>query len=101
MARGNKYKCLACGEEFSYCPKCAITKPTYNFENFCSEAHAKIFTILSKHGCHVTTAEETLEALKSYDTTGLTEEIQAHINSLLPPKKAKAKKEVEETPTQE
>ena len=101
MARGNKYKCLACGKEFSYCPKCVITKPSYDAENFCSEAHDDIFRILSKHGCHVATAEETLEALKSYDTTGLTAEIQAHIDSLLPSKKAKATKEVEETPTQE
>ena len=101
MARGNTYKCLTCGEEYKFCVKCQLTEPTYDATNFCSKSHAKIFEILSKHGCGLATAEETLEALKPYDTTGLTEEIQAHINSLLPNKRAKVKEEVEETPTQE
>jgi hypothetical protein len=70
---------------------------------FCSEACLDIFAILSKHGCNLASAEETLAALKDYDTTGLSESIQAHINSLSPVKKVKAKKEVEtdETSTQE
>lgn len=101
MARGNTYKCVVCGKEHQFCPKCQIVLPNYEYERYCGKAHADIFNILSKHGCGIATAEETLEALKSYDTTGLTAEIQAHIDSLLPPKKAKATKEVEETPTQE
>ena len=93
MARGNTYTCLCCGKEYNYCPKCAVIKPVYDAENFCSKAHADIFAILSKHGCNLATAEETLEVLNGYDTTNLTENIQAHINSLSP-KKVKARKEV-------
>lgn len=101
MARGNTYTCTTCGTTYNYCPKCAITKPNYDAERYCSKAHADIFTILSKHGCGLATAEETLEGLKDYNTTGLSENIQAHINSLVP-NKAKARREVErDEPTQE
>lgn len=93
MARGNTYTCVACGKSYNYCPKCAITKPSYDAERYCSQEHAAIFGILSKHGCSLATAEETLVALADYDTTGLNEGIQAHIDSLTP-KKAKARKEV-------
>lgn len=93
MARGNTYRCCVCNEEYNFCPKCSIVKPNYDYERYCSKAHADIFTILSKHGCGLATAEETLEALKNYDTTGLSENIQAHIDLLLP-KKAKTRKEV-------
>ena len=101
MARGYRYTCKSCGVEYEYCPKCAIRKPNYEAELYCSKAHADIFAILSKNGCHLATAEETLEALKDYDTSNLNESIQAHINSLMP-KKAKARREVEhDEPTQE
>lgn len=100
MAKGNTYRCLCCGIEYIYCPKCSLTRPTYDAENFCSRKHSEIFDILSKHGCGLATAEDTLIALADYDTTGLSESIQAHMNSLKPEKKAKAQKEVE-TPTQE
>lgn len=90
--KGNTYICASCASEFTYCPKCAVTAPTYDAERFCSRAHAEIFEILSKHGCHLATVEETLAALKDYDTTGLTESIQAHIDSLQP--KTEVKKEV-------
>ena len=101
MARGNIYTCATCGTSYEFCLKCAIVKPNYDAERYCSKAHADIFEILSKHGCNLATAEETLEALKDYDKTNLSEDIQAHINSLMP-KKAKARKEVEhDEPTQE
>lgn len=93
MARGNKYTCATCGKVYDYCPKCAITKPSFDAERYCSKEHSDIFEILSKHGCGLATAEETLEMLKDYDTTNLAESIQAHIDSLAP-KKAKARKEV-------
>ena len=83
MARGNTYKCVVCGKEHTFCPKCQIVLPDYDYERYCSKAHADIFNILSKHGCNLATAEETLEALKDYDLAGLTEGIQAHIDSLL------------------
>lgn len=102
MARGNIYKCVVCGNEHQFCPKCQIVKPSYDYERYCSKEHADIFNILSKHGCNLATAEETLEALKDYDTTNLSEDIQAHINALSP-KKAKVRKEVvlDGEPTQE
>ena len=96
MARGNTYTCATCGKEYEYCPKCQITKPSYDAERYCCKNHADIFAILSKHGCHLATAEETLAALKDYDTTGLTESIQAHIDSLQP-KKAEVEVKVDET----
>lgn len=82
MAKGNTYKCVVCGQSFQFCPKCAITKPSYDAERYCCKNHADIFAILSKHGCHLATAEETLEALSHYDTDGLTESIAKHIESL-------------------
>lgn len=98
MARGNIYTCKTCGTSYNYCPKCVIVKPNFLAEEFCSQAHADIFAILSKHGCGLATAEETLEALESYDTTGLTEGITRHIESL----DREMKREVEhDEPTQE
>lgn len=104
MAKGNTYKCVVCGQSFQFCPKCQITKPSYDAERYCCKKHADIFAILSRHGCHLATAEETLEALKNYDLTGLNESIQAHIKSLQPKTEAKtdetkveSKKEVETT----
>lgn len=96
MARGNTYTCATCGKEYTYCPKCAITEPSYDAERYCCKNHADIFAILSKHGCHLATEEETLAALKDYDTTGLTESIQAHIDSLQP-KKAEVEVKADET----
>ncbi len=86
MARGNTYTCVTCGTSYEFCPKCVIIKPNYDAERYCSKAHADIFNILSKHGCGLATAEETLDALADYDTTGLAENIQTHINSLAPEK---------------
>lgn len=96
MARGNKYTCATCGKEFEYCPKCAIIKPSYDAERYCSRDHAEIFAILSKHGCHLATDEETLKALNDYDITGLSESIQVHINSLQPIVEVKSEVKAEE-----
>lgn len=101
MARGNKYTCATCGTSFEHCPSCALTKPSYDATRYCCKNHSEIFSILSKHGCHKATAEETLVALKSYNTSGLSESIQAHINSLQPVKveaPVEAEKEVEVAP---
>ena len=98
MARGNIYKCVVCGQEYQFCPKCQIVRPNYDYMRYCSNGHANIFAILSKHGCGLATAEETLEALEPYDTTGLAEGIANHIESLI----QETKREVEpEDPTQE
>ena len=98
MARYNEHKCFTCGKTFDYCSRCAITPVRYKEEGFCSENCSDIFNILSKHGCCLVTAEETLEALLPYDTTNLMEGITKHIESL----KEEIKREVEhDEPTQE
>lgn len=86
MGQHNEHTCLVCGKNFYYCRSCVIEPVKHFAEGFCSKTCADIFAILSKHGCHLATAEETLESLKSYDLTGLTESIQAHIDSLQPKK---------------
>ena len=98
MARGNIYTCVTCGTSYEYCPKCAVVKPNYDAGRYCSRAHANIFAILSKHGCGLATAEETLESLLPYDIANLVENIAKHIDSL----NEEIKREVEhDEPTQE
>ena len=80
--RYNEHECLVCGKTFEYCRSCRIEPIKHLAEGFCSENCADIFNILSKHGCHIATAEETLESLRDYDTTNVTDNIQAHIDSL-------------------
>lgn len=93
MARGNKYTCKTCGTSYEYCPKCAVTRPNYDAEKFCSKAHDDVFAILSKHGCNLITAEETLAELKAYniDEIKFTKEIAAHIKRIKSEAKASSK----------
>lgn len=95
MARYNEHKCMTCGETFEYCRRCAITPVVYKAEGFCSEKCSNIFAILSKHGCNLISAEETLKELAAYnlDETTLNEGMISHIESL----KSEAGVEVEET----
>lgn len=94
MARGNKYVCKCCNEEYIYCPKCAITAPSYDAERYCCKEHSDIFAILSKHGCKLATAEETLEALNKYnlELEKLSSSIREHIEAV----KAEAKPAITE-----
>lgn len=104
MAKGNTYKCVCCGLSYKYCPTCSTVNLGYSQSRFCCKKHAEIFNILSKHGCNLATAEETLEALKDYDLTGLIGSVANHIEALKPKKKrVKVVKEVqvEESETQE
>ena len=84
MANYNEHKCLACGQIFDYCRRCAITPVIYKAEGFCSEKCSHIFNILSKHGCNLATADETLAELAVYnlDKITLTEDILAHIENI-------------------
>lgn len=93
MARGNKYTCKTCGTSYEYCPKCAVTRPNYDAEKFCSKAHDDVFAILSKHGCNLITAEETLTELKAYniDEIKFTKEISMHIKRIKSEAKAASK----------
>lgn len=100
MINYHEYKCFTCGKIFEYCRRCVINPIVYKEEGFCSEKCSDIFNILSKHGCGLATAEDTLEALAPYDFNDLSESIQKHMNSLKPAKKVKAQKEVED-PIQE
>lgn len=95
MANYNEHQCFTCGRIFEYCRRCVITPVIYKAEGFCSEECSHVFNTLSKHGCGLATAEETLDALKGYNTTNLLESIVEHMNSLKPTKKVKAQKEVE------
>ena len=98
MAHRYIYKCTTCGTSYDFCSKCELVKHNFDKTMFCSKEHSDIFAILSKHGCGLATAEETLEVLESYDTTNVTEGIAKHIESL----KEETKREVEhDEPTQE
>ena len=86
--------CKTCGTSYSFCSHCQVVKPDYDAENFCSKEHTEIFAILSKHGCNLITADETLKKLSAYnfDETTFTESIQAHIDTI----KAEATAKTEE-----
>ena len=92
--RYNEHTCLVCGKTFEYCRSCRIEPVKHLAEGFCSETCADIFNILSKHGCNLATAEETLAALANYDVANVTEGIKSHIDSLQP-KKAEAEDKAE------
>ena len=101
MANYHEHKCFTCGKIFDYCRRCVIIPIRYKAEGFCSEKCSDIFNILSKHGCGIATAEETIASLEGYDTTNVNENIKKHID-LLTPTDAEAKREVEhDEPTQE
>lgn len=84
MANYHEYKCFTCGKVFEYCRRCAITPVTYKEEGFCSKECSHIFNTLSKHGCKLITAEETLAelAIHNLDEIKLTDEILEHIECL-------------------
>lgn len=82
MARYNEHKCLVCGQIFEYCRHCAVIPVVHKAEGFCSEKCSDIFNILSKHSCNLATIEETLAALKNYDTTNITEDMKNHIKTM-------------------
>ena len=81
MARTNTYTCKTCGKTYEFCPKCQIAKPDYSAESFCCAEHNAIHAILSKHGCNLISAAETLKELAAYnlDEITLTEDILTHI----------------------
>lgn len=83
MANYNEHKCWACGRIYEYCRRCAITPVIYKAEGFCSENCHGVFNILSKHGCNLITAEQTLEELAAYQIDEkFNDGIMAHIMSL-------------------
>lgn len=98
MANYNEHKCLTCEQIYEYCRRCAITPVVYKAEGFCSEECSHIFNTLSKHGCNLATAEETLAALGNIEGKTLAPSIQAHIDALKAEIKPAEVKSVEEEP---
>ena len=96
MARTNTYTCAICGTTYEFCLKCQVAKPDYDAEKFCSQNHAEIYAILSKHGCNLITADEALAALSAYnlDEITLTEGILAHVEKIKSEADVKVKKAV-------
>ncbi len=86
MARGDKYVCRTCGQEYKYCEQCLVRPIPHLGNGFCSESCSDIFATLSKHGCHLATAEETYKALGNLEGKTFTPAIQAHIDSIKPVK---------------
>lgn len=82
MARGDAYTCRTCGKVYDYCEKCAIRPIPYLGNGFCSESCSDIFSTLSKHGCHLATAKETLDTLDAIEGKIFTPAIQAHIDAI-------------------
>ena len=99
MARTSTYTCATCGTTYEFCLKCQVSRPDYDAENFCCSEHAEIYGILSKHGCNLITAAETLSALAVYDIDNitLTEDVIAHIAKI----KSEAGIKVEAAPVEE
>ena len=81
MANYNEHTCLVCGQTYEYCRRCAVTPVVYKAEGFCSEEWSHIFNTLSKHGCNLATAKETLAALGKIEGT-FTPSIQSHIDAI-------------------
>ena len=81
MARTNTYTCKTCGKTYERCIKCLIEKPNFDAENFCTHNHADIYSILSKHGCNLISADDALKALSAYniDEIKFSEDVAAHI----------------------
>lgn len=101
MARGDTYTCRVCGKTYDYCEKCAITPEPHKGNGFCTKEHSKIFNILSKHGCGLTTAEETLAELGNIEGITFVPSIQAHIDSLKVEVEPAPVEEIKETPVVE
>jgi hypothetical protein len=73
----------------------------YKAEGFCSEECSHIFNTLSKHGCNLATAEETLVELGNIEGKILSPSIQAHIDALKAEVKPAYVEEIKETPVAE
>ena len=101
MANYNEHICMACGKVYEYCSRCVITPVVHHAEGFCSEECARIFNTLSKHGCGLTTAEETLAELGNIDVKIFNPSMQAHIDALKAEVKPAPIEEIKETPVVE
>lgn len=82
MARVNNKTCKVCGTEYSYCPSCGHSDATWK-QLVDTEECNQIWTILSRNGVGLTSAQETLDALAGIKMpVNLEPNIQAHIDRL-------------------
>jgi len=90
-------KCILCGDEYEYCPRCDKTKPSF-YLKYCSENCKEIALIDNKYKFNHLTAEEALNELNKLDLSKLesfNEIIKERIKKILSTKKV-AKDKVEE-----
>lgn len=67
-------KCLTCGTEYYFCPKCNSHKPSPAplwRVNYCDENCKKIFEIVSNYNCGSLTEEQASKLLSECDLTNL------------------------------
>ena len=82
MVNYNEHKCLACGQIYEYCRRCAVTPIVYKAEGFCSEECSHVFNTLSKHSCNLATAKEAFAELGNIEGKTFNTSIQAHIDAI-------------------
>lgn len=76
-------ECRVCGSKHSYCPACSFKPNDYLDNGFCGEECYKIWVTLSRNGCKLATAKETLDELSKLKVPAkLVPSIQAHIDAL-------------------
>lgn len=81
MAKTSKI-CHVCGKEFSYCSSCNYSEPAYK-QLVCSENCHQIWTILSRNGVGLATAQETIDALSKIQMpSNIQSNVQSHIDRL-------------------
>ena len=67
-----KKKCRICQNEFEFCSNCTIKGVIYKKQGMCSEQCYDISNTLQRYGCHLSTAQETIDALEKYNITDMT-----------------------------
>ena len=99
MAKVQKV-CRVCNKEYTYCPSCNYNEPTYK-QLVCCEDCNTIWTVLSRNGVGLASAQETLDALAGIKLPSTIQSgIKAHIDRIkaeVKPVAKKVKQPVEET----
>lgn len=81
MAKVQK-TCKCCGKEFTYCPSCNYTEPTYR-QFVCGEDCNIIWQALSRNGVGLASAQETIDAIAAIKMpASLQPAVKAHIDRL-------------------
>lgn len=76
-------ECRVCGEKRTYCAACAVKPNIYLENDFCDENCFKVWETLSRNGCKLATAKETLDTLSKIKVPAkLVPSVKKHIDSL-------------------